>query len=496
MKKILLIGFLLITSCTLHAQVYYPAPDSLWGYENVVSDGGGDFNNPTTGKSGAVIDDAKLNYPTAQQTDAFDGAFEFFVNTTDSVYTESGIDVIGGVDTTGTTITSAEQLIDGFYVSKKYYFSTIDPVVRATFKIRNPTSNVMLAKIGINTNLGSDSQTVMDTSSTGGDTLVNADRWMVTTDSTQLNTGDPILTWVRFGPGTIASSPVFGKKPELHVGNYIDTVYVSVPANSYSLILQLCRLDSNTEAARINVGTFNTAAGINNAGYLDGLSDTDLTNVVNWDFSSIICNPVSINNPQSVCSGGSYTINGHVYTIPGTYNDTLQRVLGCDSIIVTQLTVDNLDLDISVSNDSIIANQTGATYQWLDCNNGNSAIPGDTNQSHLITGDGNFAVIITNGACSDTSACQSVLGIPDISNILNQITVYPNPCAGIFYVSMNDGSGQIKNIKVFNTIGAVVYQTENNDVLCTVDITNQAPGIYILQVATDSGIIQQKIVKQ
>jgi hypothetical protein len=46
-----------------------------------------------------------------------------------------------------------------------------------------------------------------------------------------------------------------------------------------------------------------------------------------------------LNNPVSICSGGSYTINNNTYTSAGTYTDTLQTVNGCDSIVVTDLSV-------------------------------------------------------------------------------------------------------------------------------------------------------------
>ncbi len=49
------------------------------------------------------------------------------------------------------------------------------------------------------------------------------------------------------------------------------------------------------------------------------------------------------NNNQSICQGGSYIINGHTYTTAGIYRDTLKNATsgGCDSIIMTNLTVTN-----------------------------------------------------------------------------------------------------------------------------------------------------------
>jgi gliding motility-associated-like protein len=44
-------------------------------------------------------------------------------------------------------------------------------------------------------------------------------------------------------------------------------------------------------------------------------------------------------NQQSICPGGSYAFNSHVYTTSGNFYDTLTTVSGCDSIIETQLTL-------------------------------------------------------------------------------------------------------------------------------------------------------------
>jgi len=64
-------------------------------------------------------------------------------------------------------------------------------------------------------------------------------------------------------------------------------------------------------------------------------SPTDTSNKV-----TMVVNPeYSINNPQSTCNGNSYIINGHNYSMTGTYYDTLATVFGCDSVIITQLTI-------------------------------------------------------------------------------------------------------------------------------------------------------------
>ena len=42
-------------------------------------------------------------------------------------------------------------------------------------------------------------------------------------------------------------------------------------------------------------------------------------------------------NPITLCAGGSYVINGHLYTTAGVYTDHLTTVKGCDSLVRTHL---------------------------------------------------------------------------------------------------------------------------------------------------------------
>ena len=70
-------------------------------------------------------------------------------------------------------------------------------------------------------------------------------------------------------------------------------------------------------------------------------------------------------NPQTICSGNTYTINGHVYSIAGTYIDTLQTSLGLDSIISTNLTVNPLPASAGTISGlaTVCQGQSSVTYK-------------------------------------------------------------------------------------------------------------------------------------
>lgn len=69
---------------------------------------------------------------------------------------------------------------------------------------------------------------------------------------------------------------------------------------------------------------------------------------------------------------------------------------------------------LSVSNSvaqvgaQLTADLTGATYQWLDCDNNYYALIGATNQTYTPPATGNYAVEVTLNGCVDTSACMLV----------------------------------------------------------------------------------------
>jgi len=64
-------------------------------------------------------------------------------------------------------------------------------------------------------------------------------------------------------------------------------------------------------------------------------------------------------------------------------------------VVTLNLIIDTVDISVSVADPSITANASGASYQWLDCDNNFTAIAGETAQSFTATANGNYAVEIT-----------------------------------------------------------------------------------------------------
>jgi hypothetical protein len=182
---------------------------------------------------------------------------------------------------------------------------------------------------------------------------------------------------------------------------------------------------------------------------------------------------------MTVCAGGSVTVGTTTHNTTGVFTDVLTAANGCDSTVTTNLTVDPT-IDVTVTNASpvLTANQTGATYQWLDCNNSNQAIAGETNQNYTATVSGSYAVEITVGNCVNTSTCETVT-VTSINSISeNDFAVYPNPSTGLFTMNLINAS----KVEITNTLGQLVFEKQLNVGKQEIDLTNVVEGIYFVKV--------------
>jgi hypothetical protein len=91
--------------------------------------------------------------------------------------------------------------------------------------------------------------------------------------------------------------------------------------------------------------------------------------------------------------------------------------------------ISSLSLSTTVNGSTITSDDAGMTYQWLDCDNSYAVIPGETNQSYTPAGGGNYAVEVTDGACTDTSACQWVCYPGDIQPDLAMLPDLIDDCS-------------------------------------------------------------------
>ncbi|MCF8297459.1 MAG: SBBP repeat-containing protein [Saprospiraceae bacterium] len=235
----------------------------------------------------------------------------------------------------------------------------------------------------------------------------------------------------------------------------------------------------------------------------DSANATVITNGVNDIFL------LKLNNIGNFCwvksfgsswidRGNSITAdsNGNVY-LTGEFFNTID--FNPDSGVVNLSSNGNVDyfvlkycqcdIDVSLINNgiTITANETGATYQWLDCNSSYAIISGATNQSYTATTNGNYAVEITKNGCVDTSICYSITNIGIIENSFgDEFKFYPNPTEG--KVNLEFGS-KYKEVQLIlrNSEGKLIKQEEfKNKQKISLEIEG-SKGIYLLEVISGEG---------
>jgi large repetitive protein len=205
--------------------------------------------------------------------------------------------------------------------------------------------------------------------------------------------------------------------------------------------------------------------------------------------------PAAIASSQTVtlCAGQTFTVGASTYTATGIYTETLSAINGCDSTVTTDLTINPaIDVTISSLTGTLTANQNGATYQWFDCVSG-TIIPGATSQSYTPATSGDYAVIITLGQCSDTSACLNVItGIEAVEDIT--FNVYPNPTNGLVNVQLNTFSPDAQ-IEVFNATGQLVHAEKALSDIVTITLPEDN-GIYLLRITIGGVSSTLRVVKE
>jgi hypothetical protein len=199
----------------------------------------------------------------------------------------------------------------------------------------------------------------------------------------------------------------------------------------------------------------------------------------------------------SICYGESYTIGLNTYTVSGTYVDAVSATNFCDSVITTHLTV-QLPVNSAVNQTMnwITAAAAGATYQWIDCTT-DLPIAGETGQVLVALNIGDYAVIVTENGCTDTSACVHVDILSDgvIENYLaSLVEVYPNPNNGDFTIRFDAVVFDDAQFTFLNSVGEeFTLMRDQNSLNPSKEL---AAGIYLLVISTEGGIVTKKVVVQ
>ena len=206
----------------------------------------------------------------------------------------------------------------------------------------------------------------------------------------------------------------------------------------------------------------------------------------------LTCAPTTSTHTVTACN--KYIFNGITYTANNTTaTDTLTNFLGCDSIITLDLTINNIDVSTTLNINTISANLSGASYQWINCANG-APIAGETNSIFTATSNGSYAVIVSDGNCTDTSNCVAVnrVGTEPLESAQGKYQLFPNPANS--HVRLTNFNSKINRIEILDINGKeLIFYIPGTP---EIDISSLKNGIYFVRIEQDGHRIMRKLVKE
>jgi hypothetical protein len=160
---------------------------------------------------------------------------------------------------------------------------------------------------------------------------------------------------------------------------------------------------------------------------------------------------------------------------------------------VFDVTINNIAPTVTQTIDGLAAQTqaTNPTYQWLDCSTG-QIVPGATSQTFMPATNGQYAVIVNSGICTDTSACFAINNVAiGESDLDNGITVFPNPTTGKLNITSSE---KIETIEVYDVLGREVLTVKEPS--SEIDLSILQTGVYVIRLQTKKGIAVRKVLKR
>ncbi len=236
---------------------------------------------------------------------------------------------------------------------------------------------------------------------------------------------------------------------------------------------------------------------------------------------------ISANGSTTFCAGGSViltsssatsylwspggaTTQAITATANGSYTVTIGNVNNCTSTsTATDVTV-NLNPTASFTftqndptidfNGSASGGTPGYTYAW-DFGDGGSGTGAITSHTYASANTYTVELCVTDANSCTNCTTQPVtiltIGIDNNSSI-NELNIFPNPANDVLNIVFNMATTENVEVKLMNSVGQLVFNEKLNQFSGNynkqLNIASYATGNYMLQVVSDSGIINRKIV--
>jgi|GEM_PF-2117785 hypothetical protein len=234
---------------------------------------------------------ASLHTASGTRTEAFNGALSWLVGGTSAGGYHSPS---GTVDITpfpvnpavGTTLTGAPQSLSGLTVTGQMYFSPVLAVARSMLTMQNQTGAPITVTVQSASNLGSNEQTFLQTTSSGDAVLDPTDNWFVSSETANpTKASDPILTFAFSGPGGAVRGSNIDAPGSGQNALFYENYTVTIPAGQTRSLMAFVQMSDTVAHAEATAVLFNTNTSLQGTDYLTGLDATRQSQILNWNLA-------------------------------------------------------------------------------------------------------------------------------------------------------------------------------------------------------------------
>ena len=191
----------------------------------------------------------------------------------------------------------------------------------------------------------------------------------------------------------------------------------------------------------------------------------------------------------SVCDDEGYIFNNETLQASGTYTAVFETASGCDSTVTLHLTVIEVNTDVDQADGVLTARADDATFQWIDCATG-QPIPGATEKAFAPAATGNYAVLITQNGCADTSDCYLVQVLTSHEPAgLSAWVLQPNPAIQRTSIVFDQAVAEEFRVEVYDEAGRLLYrrQMASGTGRVEIDLAAMPAGMLLVRLAGEAG---------
>lgn len=196
-------------------------------------------------------------------------------------------------------------------------------------------------------------------------------------------------------------------------------------------------------------------------------------------------------NDQSLIAGA--TDQSYIPTSSGEYAVMVNQA-NC-TVTSDCITFCAIDTNLVVVDNTIVSESNAeiSTYQWFDCSD-ESLVFGETEQSFTPQESGEYAVIIVQGSCLESSECVEIV-IVETDNLKPEtVNVFPNPAKN--YITITSGVELADaRLALFDLTGEKVYEGAFNGIEKSVSLSNVPDGVYVIKLESLNAVLATRFVK-